>query len=48
MKPIRIESGIIVYYGNRVGRVSDGRAVVDPMFEGPELIDFITDRKSVV
>ena len=42
MKPIRIESGIIVYYGNRVGRVSDGRAVVDPMFEGPELIDFLT------
>ena len=47
MKPIRIESGIIVYYGNRVGRVSDGRAVVDPMFEGPELIDFLTKQRNI-
>ena len=47
MKPIRIESGIIVYYGNRVGRVSAGRAVVDPMFEGPELIDFLTKQRNI-
>lgn len=47
MKPIRIENGVIVYYGNRVGRVSDGRAVVDPMFEGPELNDFLEKQKSI-
>lgn len=47
MKPIRIESGIIVYYGNRVGRVMDGRAVVDPMFEGSELKDFLTKQRNI-
>ncbi len=33
MKPIQIRNGVIVYYGNRVGMVQDGQAVVDPMFE---------------
>lgn len=47
MKPIRIESGIIVYYGNRVGRVMAGRAAVDPMFEGPELNDFLTRQRNI-
>lgn len=47
MKPIRIESGVIVYYGNRVGRVTDGRAVVDPMFEGPELNAFLEKQPNI-
>lgn len=47
MKPIRIENGVIVYYGNRVGRVSDGHATVDPMFEGPELNGFLEKQKSI-
>lgn len=47
MKPIRIESGVIVYYGNRVGRISNGNAVVDPMFEGPELNDFLEKQKNI-
>lgn len=47
MKPIRIENGVIVYYGNRVGRVSNGNAVVDPMFEGPELNGFLEKQKSI-
>lgn len=47
MKPIRIENGVIVYYGNRVGCVSDGRAVVDTMFEGPELNDFLTKQRNI-
>ena len=47
MKSIRIENGVIVYYGNRVGHVSDGRAVVDPMFEGPELNDFLTRQRDI-
>lgn len=41
MKPIRIENGVIVYYGNRVGRISGDKAVVDPMFEGAELNAFL-------
>ena len=47
MKPIRIENGVIVYYGNLVGRVSEGRAVVDPMFEGPELNDFLEKQRHI-
>ena len=47
MKPIYIESGIIVYYGNRVGRVADGCAVVDPMFQGPELNAFLEKQRNV-
>lgn len=47
MKAIHIENGIIVYYGNRVGRVSDGCAVVDPMFQGPELSDFLKKQRSI-
>ena len=41
MKPIRMENGVIVYYGNFVGHVANGRAVVDPMFEGSELNAFL-------
>ena len=33
MKQIQIENGVIRYYGNRVGRVTEGCAVVDPMFQ---------------
>lgn len=47
MKPIRIENGIIVYYGNRVGRVTDGRASVAPMFEGPELNAFLEKQRNI-
>lgn len=47
MKPIRMENGVIVYYGNRAGRVSNGQAVVDPMFEGPELNAFLEKQKSI-
>ena len=47
MKSIRIENGVIVYYGSLVGRVKDGRAVVDPMFEGPELNAFLEKQRSI-
>lgn len=47
MNPIRIENGIIVYYGNLAGRVANGRAVVDPMFRGTELDEFLNRQKNV-
>lgn len=47
MKPIRMENGVIIYYGSRAGRVDNGRAVVDPMFEGPELNDFMAKQKNI-
>ena len=47
MKPIQIRNGVIVYYGNRVGRVQDGQAVVDPMFEREELKDFLNHQRDI-
>lgn len=47
MKSIRIENGIIVYYGNLVGRINNGRAVVDPMFEGLELNAFLEKQRNI-
>lgn len=47
MNPIRIEQGIVVYYGNPAGRVTDGKAIVDPMFQGAELADFLSRQKQI-
>lgn len=41
MKPIYIESGVIIYYGNRVGWATDGMAMIDPMFKKAELNAFL-------
>ena len=35
---VRIENGIIMFYGNKAGRVEDGCAVVDPMFKGNQQV----------
>lgn len=47
MNPIQIENGIIIYYGNRAGRVEDGCAVVDPMFKGQELDRFLAKQRHI-
>lgn len=47
MDQIRMENGIIVYYGNLAGRVASGRAVVDPMFRGTELDDFLKKQRNI-
>lgn len=47
MNPIQIDNGIIIYYGNRAGRVEDGCAVVDPMFKGQELERFLERRRHI-
>lgn len=47
MKPIRIEKGIVIYYGNPAGRIRNGQAVVDPMFKGQELNDFLETQRNV-
>lgn len=41
MNPIRIENGIIIFYGNKAGKVEEGCAVVDPMFKGQEMGSFL-------
>ena len=47
MNRIRIENGIIMYYGNRAGKVEDGCAVVDPMFKGDELCRFLKGQRQI-
>ena len=47
MNPIWIENGIIVFYGNKAGRVEDGYAVVDPMFKGKELDRFMERQRQI-
>ena len=47
MKPIRIENGIVIYYGNLVGRIRNGQAVVDPMFQVSELKEFLEKQRNV-
>lgn len=47
MKPIRMENGIILYYGNRAGCVAEGRAIVDPMFQSAELELFLQKQKTI-
>lgn len=47
MNQVRIENGIIMFYGNKVGRVEDGCAVVDPMFKGDELCRFLERQRQI-
>ena len=47
MKTIYIENGIIMYYGSRAGQVTGGCATADPMFQGPELTDFLNKQRNI-
>lgn len=47
MKPIRMENGMIVYYGNFAGHVADGQAIVDPMFQSRELTAFLEQQRTI-
>lgn len=47
MKSIYIENGIIMYYGSRVGTITGGCAVADPLFQGPELTDFLSKQRNI-
>lgn len=47
MNQVRIENGIIIFYGSKVGRMDDGCAVVDPMFKGQELTSFLERQRHI-
>ena len=47
MRGIRMEKDTILYYGNAAGYVSNGKAVVDPLFQSKELQDFLDRQKDV-
>lgn len=41
MKAVRIDNGILLYYGNRIGRVQGEHAHVDSNFQNQRIIDFL-------
>lgn len=47
MKPIQIQNGVLIYYGNRAGMVRDGQAVVDPMFQREDLNTFLRSQRDI-
>lgn len=47
MSGIKIENGIILFYGNAAGYVSKGRAVVDIMFGSEELAEFLKQHQDI-
>ncbi len=47
MRGIQMEKDTILYYGNAAGYVSNGKAVVDPLFQSKELQDFLDRQKDV-
>ena len=47
MRGIRMEKDTILYYGNAAGYISNGKAVVDPLFQSKELQDFLDRQKDV-
>ena len=47
MREIRIENGVIVYYGSRAGQIRDGCAVIDPMFQVGELTEYLEGQKDI-
>ncbi|GEM_PF-42705 len=47
MRGISLQKGIILYYGNAAGYITGETAVADPMFESPELKDFLDKQNTV-
>ena len=45
MDAIAISDHFVVYYGNRVGVIRQKKAVIDPMFQKPDLEEYLQKRK---
>lgn len=47
MRQVEIKNGIIEYFGNKIGYVSDKQAVVDEMFRKKELEEYLRDNEDL-
>ncbi|MEG0824439.1 MAG: YodL domain-containing protein [Oscillospiraceae bacterium] len=47
MRGASIEKNIIIYYGNPAGYLTNGKAVVDPLFQSEELSAFLSRQKDI-
>lgn len=47
MKGIQIKNDRIIYYGNAVGYVEKGKAIIDPMFQTDELRSYLAEKEGL-
>ena len=47
MKNIYFCEGILIYYGNPAGYLSDGVVVLDPIFDKREIIDYLSEKENL-
>ena len=47
MKNIYIREGILIYYGNPAGYLSDGKVVLDPIFDKREIMDYLSEKENL-
>lgn len=47
MKNIYFRDGILIYYGNPAGYLSDGKAVLDSIFDKEEIISFLSEKEKL-
>lgn len=47
MRGASIEKSTILYYGNPAGYLTDGKAVVDPLFQTEEMTAFLSRQKDI-
>jgi len=47
MKNIYFREGILIYYGNPAGYLSDGKVVLDPIFDKREIMDYLSEKENL-
>ena len=47
MKNIYFCEGILIYYGNPAGYLSDGKVVLDPIFDKREIMDYLSEKENL-
>ena len=47
MKNIYFCEGILIYYGNPAGYLSDGVVVLDPIFDKREIMDYLSEKENL-
>jgi len=47
MKKIYFREGILIYYGNPAGYLSDGLVVLDSIFDKREIIDYLSEKENL-
>lgn len=46
MKNIYFRNGVLIYYGNPAGYLSDGKVILDSIFDKGEIKEFLSENRS--